>query len=71
MAFWTLSSLLVSWYVYDLTGVTRWQWLPRRIAAFPNRWVNIHAGLDESTSVLRQLYPGTEGIAVDIYDSGE
>jgi SAM-dependent methyltransferase len=71
VAFWTVSSLLVSWYVYDHAGVTRWQWLPRRIAASPDCWANIHAGLDESTSALRQLLPGTVGSAVDIYDSGE
>ncbi|MGB6974096.1 MAG: class I SAM-dependent methyltransferase [Terracidiphilus sp.] len=71
VAFWTVSSLVVSWYVYDHAGVTRWQWLPRRIAASPYCWANIHAGLDESTSTLRRLFPGTEGSAVDIYDPGE
>lgn len=71
VAFWTASSLVVSWYVYDYAGVTRWQWLPRRIAASPYCWANIHAGLDESTSVLRQLFPGSRGFVVDIYDPGE
>lgn len=67
--FWTLSSLLVSWYVYDHAGVTRWQWLPSRLLVPPHRWANIHAGFDESTSALRQLFPQTEGSVVDIYDS--
>ncbi|HEX3987570.1 MAG TPA: class I SAM-dependent methyltransferase [Acidobacteriaceae bacterium] len=71
VGFWTLSSVLVSWYVYDHAGVTRWQWLPGRIAGSPHCWANIHAGLDESTPALRQLFPGTEGSAVDIYDPGE
>lgn len=70
-AFWTLSSLLVSWYVYDHLGVTRWQWLPGRVPAPPQRWANIHAGLDESTAALRQLFPATEGSVVDIYDQQE
>jgi SAM-dependent methyltransferase len=70
-AFWTLSSLLVSWYVYDHVGVTRWQWLRGRIFVPPQRWVNIHAGLDESTAALRLLFPGTEGCVVDIYDPQE
>jgi ubiquinone/menaquinone biosynthesis C-methylase UbiE len=69
--FWTLSSLLVSWYVYDYVGVTRWQWLRHRISAPLHRWANIHAGLDESTSSLRQLFPDTAGTAVDIYDARE
>jgi SAM-dependent methyltransferase len=71
VAFWTVSSLLVSWYVYDHAGVTRWQWLPGRMAAPPLQWANIHAGLDESTSALRELFPRTEGSAVDIYDPEE
>lgn len=70
-AFWTMSSLFVSWYVYDYAGVTRWEWLPARLGFVPQRWANIHAGLDESTSALRRLLPGTEGVAVDIYDPGE
>lgn len=69
--FWTLGSLLVSWYVYDYVGVTRWQWLRNRIPVRLYRWANIHAGLDESTSALRQLFPGAEGCTVDIYESGE
>ena len=28
-AFWSLSSLLVSYYVYDYRGVTRWNWIPQ------------------------------------------
>jgi SAM-dependent methyltransferase len=70
-AFWTLSSLVVSWYVYDHIGVTRWQWLPGLIPVVPQRWANVHAGLDEATAALRLLFPGTEGSAVDIYDPEE
>ncbi|HEU5400132.1 MAG TPA: class I SAM-dependent methyltransferase [Terriglobales bacterium] len=71
VVFWTLSSLLASWYVYDHAGVTRWQWLRNQLSAPLHRWVNIHVGLDESTSALRELFPGAEGVAVDIYDSRE
>ena len=69
LAFWTLSSLVVSWYVYDYAGVTRWEWLPARLMFAPRRWVNIHSGLDESTTALRRLFPGSEGQVVDIYDA--
>jgi len=71
IVFWTLSSILVSWYVYDFVGVTRWHWLRHRIPAPLQRWANIHAGLDESTSSLRELFPDTAGTAVDIYDAEE
>jgi SAM-dependent methyltransferase len=70
-AFWTVSSLLVSWYVYDYVGVTRWEWLPARLPVTPRRWANIHAGLDESSLALRNLFPGTEGLVVDISDPAE
>jgi ubiquinone/menaquinone biosynthesis C-methylase UbiE len=69
--FWTLSSLLVSWYVYDHVGVTRWQWLRPRLHVPLHRWANIHAGLDESTTALRQMFPQADGSVVDIYDSQE
>jgi len=69
--FWTLSSIVVSWYVYDYVGVTQWRWLRHRIPAPLHRWANIHAGLDESTYSLRELFPCTSGTAVDIYDADE
>ncbi len=71
MAFWTLSSLLVSWYVYDLVGVTRWTWLRAHLRTPPQKWVNIHAGLDESTSALKSLFPDSESVVIDMYDPAE
>lgn len=71
MAFWTLSSLLVSWYVYDFAGVTRWAWLRTQYREHPRTWVNIHAGLDESTTALKSLFPASKGSVVDIYDPVE
>jgi len=68
MLFWTLSSLLVSWYVYDYAAVTRLEWLRPGLRHPPPKWANIHAGLDESTASLRRLLPGTDGVVVDIYD---
>ena len=68
MLFWTLSSLFVSWYVYDYAGVTRWEWMRPDLHPAPARWVNIHAGLDESTAALRRLLPDTDGVVVDIYN---
>ncbi len=69
MVFWTLSSLLVSWYVYDHVGITRWEWMRSDLQHMPSRWANIHAGLDEATASLRHLLPGTDGVVVDIYDA--
>src|SRR5262249_51793921 len=35
------------------------------------RWLNIHAGLDQSTEILTRLFPETEHVVLDIYDSQE
>ncbi len=71
LLFWTFSSLLVSWYVYDYAGVTNWEWLRKYIPIDPSRWANIHAGLDESTPTLRRFFPASESSVIDIYDPVE
>ncbi len=70
-AFWSASSLIVSYYIYDHAAVTGWHWLPRTLPYPPRRWLTIHAGLDESTETLTRLFPGTAYVALDIYDRGE
>lgn len=71
IAFWTLSSLLVSYYVYDYKGVTRWNWIPRILLYPPQQWLNVHAGLDESTLILTQFFPNSRYLVLDIYDPQE
>jgi SAM-dependent methyltransferase len=70
-AFWFVSSLLVSYYVYDYKGVTAWEWMPSILSFRPQQWLNIHAGLDESTLLLTQLFPNTQFAVVDIFDPEE
>ena len=67
-AFWTCSSLLVSHYVYDRSGLYRLHWLPRCLSWPPRRWINIHAGLDESSCAIASMFPGSQGQVLDIYD---
>lgn len=68
VVFWSAGSLLASYYVYDYAGVTRWKWIPKALSRRPTRWLNIHAGLDESTETLMQMFPAATGMALDIYD---
>jgi SAM-dependent methyltransferase len=68
-AFWTVSSIAVSWYVYDHSPLCCWEWIPRLFPAPPTRWANLHAGLDESTPTLRDLFPATEGGTYDFFDA--
>jgi ubiquinone/menaquinone biosynthesis C-methylase UbiE len=47
------------------------RWLARALSNLPRRWVNIHAGLDETTQLLSALFPSATGKALDIYDPRE
>jgi SAM-dependent methyltransferase len=67
-AFWFVASLASSYYVYDLNAVTSWRWLPAQLPHAPARWLNIHAGLDQSTTALRRFFPNSADTVCDIYD---
>jgi SAM-dependent methyltransferase len=66
--FWALSSIVVSFYVYDLSLLYRWEWLREVVQGPPRTWVSFHAGLDETSDALRRLFPASEGRGLDIYD---
>jgi SAM-dependent methyltransferase len=69
--FWTCSSLLVSYYVYDWFPLYKLNWLARLLPVAPGHWVNIHAGLDETSHLLSALFPSADGQVLDIYDPHE
>ena len=69
--FWTSSSLLVSYYVYDRSDLYRLSWLPECLSQAPSRWINIHAGLDEVSVAIASIFPGSEMQIADIYDPRE
>ncbi len=62
----TLVSLIVSCYVYDLSGFYRMDWAGE--CAGGARIANIHAGFDETSALLQTKYPGCELIVLDFYD---
>ena len=70
-ALWIAGSLVASWIVYDCSDLTRWHWIRRALGFEPVAWINIHAGLDESTPALRTLFGGTRGRVFDVFDPGE
>jgi len=70
-AFWLALSLAVSHYVYDRSDLYRWEWIRDRVAKNPAHVVNIHAGLDETSSALQQMYPAAEVTILDVYDPAE
>lgn len=70
-AFWLLTSLIVSHLVYDRSPLRKWRWVEQALACAPRRWINLHAGLDESTPALHELFAGSSGRVFDIFDAGE
>lgn len=69
--FWLALSLAVSHYVYDRSDLYRWEWIRERVAPDPGHVVNIHAGLDETSPALQEMYPAAEVTILDIYDPAE
>ena len=60
-------SLLVSYFIYDRSGLYSLEWLPD----FPmenKQVVNIHAGFDETSALLKQKFPGAALTVLDFYD---
>src|SRR5437660_8427192 len=69
--FWLALSLAVSHYVYDRSNLYRWEWIRERVAPNPRHVVNIHAGLDETSVAIQEMYPAAEVTILDIYDPAE
>jgi hypothetical protein len=73
-AFWLAASLLASHIIYDRSRLRDWRWIAAEALqdlAPPRRWINLHAGLDESTPALRRIFPGSSGRVLDIFDGDE
>jgi hypothetical protein len=63
-----LSSLGVSWWVYDQSILHRWTWLPPLLPRTPTSVINIHAGFDETSASLRSAFPDATVAVLDFYD---
>ncbi|HKN22695.1 MAG TPA: methyltransferase domain-containing protein [Terracidiphilus sp.] len=66
--FWMVASLAVSHYVYDMFPLYDLRWMARALAVAPRRWINIHAGWDETSELLQAVFPNAVGEAVDLFD---
>ena len=64
----TLVSLLVSWYVYDLAGFYKLNWLESIKPGKGETIVNINAGFDETSKLLKSRFDDAEMIVCDFYD---
>jgi len=66
--FWMVSSLVVSHYVYDRFPLYDLGWISRTLPGAPAKWINIHSGFDETSSLLTELFSESACEVVDIYD---
>jgi hypothetical protein len=64
----TFISLAVSYYIYDHSNLYSFNWLPDLKAENGSCIVNINAGFDESSAILKHKYAGCNLIIMDFYD---
>lgn len=61
-------SLLVSLYIYDLSGFYKLGWLNARISPGDQKIININAGFDEISELLIEKFPDSTLTVFDFYD---
>lgn len=64
----TLLSLLVSWYIYDRSGLYQFHWLQEMEITAESCMVNINAGFDETTVLLNSRFKPAQLVVFDFYD---
>lgn len=63
-----LSSLLISYYIYDCSPLYSLNWLDSVTVGKEASLVNIHAGFDESSRLLKHKFPEARLSVLDFYD---
>ncbi len=63
-----LASLVVSYYVYDLSELYKLDWLDSSELGKGDRVVNINAGFDETSMLLKEKFVNAEVTALDFYE---
>jgi len=61
-------SIAVSWYVYDLSGFYKLNWIQFPVDQTPATILNINAGFDETSALLHARFPEAAFKAYDFYD---
>ncbi|HMG82104.1 MAG TPA: hypothetical protein VK559_03635 [Ferruginibacter sp.] len=64
----TFISLLVSFFIYDLSNLYTLDWLDRSGIQPANNIININAGFDETSALLQLKYPAANMQVFDFYD---
>jgi hypothetical protein len=61
-------SLLVSYYVYDASRLYNFTWMKEVVKENPRAIANVHAGFDETSLILKSMFPGSAIKVFDFYD---
>ena len=64
----TSISLIVSYYIYDRSSLYKFTWMSRLPAPNTEPIVNIHAGFDETSVILKEKFPGAALTVFDFYN---
>lgn len=68
MLFSTLISLIVSFYIYDLSDLYKLSWLNNLISSDREKIININAGFDETSNLLKSKFRNSDLLVADFYD---
>lgn len=69
VALWySFASLFAFHCMFDRPEFLAGRWLSNEVTEPPVRWVQISAGLDETTLPVETVFPASEGVNLDIYD---
>jgi hypothetical protein len=61
-------SLLASYYIYDYSNLYKFNWLKMLPMSQRPVVLNIHAGFDETSDLLKRKYPLSDFTVLDFYD---
>lgn len=61
-SFWAFHAM------FDRSELLGGQWLKEELSQPPARWIQINAGLEETTLPLPDVFPGAEGKMLDLYN---
>jgi hypothetical protein len=66
-AYFSAASVAASHWIYDVSPLSDWRWVPEWLGASPGRWFSIQTGFDPTNGRLRALLPPTTLPTVDLY----
>lgn len=66
--FSTLISLIVSFYIYDLSDLYKLSWLNNLKRSDNEKIININAGFDETSNLLKSKFGNSELFVADFYN---